>query len=275
MSVLLKFENPEVNLGDTIRARVTITNDGDVAARMPQPALCLPSVSLHVTRAPDASRPESYITRIGDEPELVEVAPGKSITAEIEIPAVEPGNLSVVALYRPTGRIHPQFVGTEVERSSPATLTVKPGKLRARLETEAGPITIEFFPGIALNHVSSFVALAQRKYFDGIKFHRVVPNFVIQGGDPTGTGSGGPGYHLPSEFNDVPHKPGILSMARTQDPHSAGSQFFICTANCPNLDKQYTVFGHVVDGLDAVMKIGETEDNARMFSMKKVEIVVS
>jgi peptidyl-prolyl cis-trans isomerase B (cyclophilin B) len=123
--------------------------------------------------------------------------------------------------------------------------------------------------------VSSFVALAQRKYFDGIKFHRVVPNFVIQGGDPTGTGSGGPGYHLPSEFNDVPHKPGILSMARTQDPHSAGSQFFICTANCPNLDKQYTVFGHVVDGLDAVMKIGETEDNARMFSMKKVEIVVS
>jgi peptidyl-prolyl cis-trans isomerase B (cyclophilin B) len=276
MGVDVKLENQRVALGDTVRAIVTISNDGDLPARMPLPVLALPSVSLHFLRKPDASNPESFITRIGDEPEQVEIAPGSSVSGVIEFPAVEAGELAVTALYRPTGRIHPHFAGTEVERSAPATLTVEGGgaTLHARIKTEAGLITLEFFPGIALNHVSSFVELARRGYYNGIKFHRVVPDFVIQGGDPTGTGSGGPGYRLPAEFSNVPHKPGILSMARTQDPHSAGSQFFICTADCPNLDQNYTVFGRVIDGLKAVLQIGESSENAGRFTMQSVEIVV-
>jgi peptidyl-prolyl cis-trans isomerase B (cyclophilin B) len=277
LAVKLKFEHPEVNLGDTIRAHVTVTNDGDVPAKLPKIELCMPSVSLHVMRRPDATEVESIITRIGIEPAGLQLGPGKSVEGVIEIPAVEPGGFFVEALYHPTGRVHPQFVATDVQRSNRAGLKVHPRgkKLHARMQTQAGPITLEFYPDKALNHVVSFVTLAQKGYFNGISFHRVVPRFVIQGGDPTGTGSGGPGYKLPSEFNEVPHVPGILSMARTQDPHSAGSQFFICTADCPSLNNQYTVFGRVIDGMDAVMKIGASEDNAGKYQMQKVEIVVA
>jgi peptidyl-prolyl cis-trans isomerase B (cyclophilin B) len=275
MAVALEFEKSEVELGEIVRAKVTVTNDGDVPARLPRPELCVPSVSLHFVRRPDATEPESFLTRIGSHPEEVEVAPGESLEGVIEFPAIEPRGLYVDALYHPVGDIHPHFIGTEVERGERVPLiTHSHGKrLHARMTTEAGVITLEFLPELAFNHVASFVSLAQRGYFDDLKFHRVVPGFVIQGGDPTGTGSGGPGYRLPSEFNDTPHKPGILSMARTSDPHSAGSQFFICTADCPSLDNQYTVFGRVKDGLDAVLEIGKSEDNAGKFHMQQVEIV--
>jgi peptidyl-prolyl cis-trans isomerase B (cyclophilin B) len=276
MAVTLKPEKPEVELGDTIRLEVAVTNDGDVPAQFPKPELTRPSVSLHVMRRPDAEEPESFITRIATPPEDVTLKPGESVTGTVEFPAVEARGVYIEALYRPTGDLHPHFIDTNADRSErvPVIVHGKGKKLHARLHTEAGIITLEFFPDLALNHVTSFVALARQGYYDGIKFHRVVPRFVIQGGDPTGSGSGGPGYRLPAEFNSVKHVPGVLSMARTSDPHSAGSQFFICTDDCPNLDEQYTAFGKVVDGLDAVMKIGESEDNAGKFTMQKVEIVV-
>lgn len=276
MGVQLKFENSEVNLGDTVRAHVTVTNDGDVPTKLPRPELWLSSVSLHVVRRPDAVEPESHIMRIGGEPESVQFAPGESVTGVIEFPAVEPRGTFVEALYRPTGDIHPRFINTEVERSERVPLICRANgkKLHARIQTEAGEFKLEFYPDKALNHVVSFVSLARAGYFNGISFHRVVPGFVIQGGDPTGSGSGGPGYRLPAEFNEIKHVPGVLSMARTQDPHSAGSQFFVCTADCPNLDKQYTVFGRVIEGLDAVMQIGESENNAGKFHMQKVEILL-
>jgi peptidyl-prolyl cis-trans isomerase B (cyclophilin B) len=276
MGVKLELEKSEVNLGDTVRATVTVSNDGDVPARLPKPELWLPSVSLHVTRRPDATEPESHIMRIGGEPEAVQLAPGESLSGVIEFPAVEPRGVYIEALYRPTGRIHPQFIDTSVERSERVPLIVRANgqRMLGRITTEAGVITLEFYPDKALNHVVSFVTLARQGYFNGVSFHRVVPDFVIQGGDPTGSGSGGPGYRLPAEFNDELHKPGILSMARTSDPHSAGSQFFICTADCPNLDRQYTVFGKVIDGMDAVMQIGESDSNAGKFHMQAVEIVL-
>lgn len=274
MGVQPKFENSEVNLGDTIKAVVTVTNDGDVPAALPKPELWISSVSLRVARESDPA--ESFIMRIGGEPADLKLKPGESISETLEFPAVEAGDFNLEALYRPTGRIHPQFIDTEVERSAPAALKVRDNgkQLRARLSTEAGEIKLEFYPAKALNHVTSFVTLAKKGYFDGISFHRVVPGFVIQGGDPTGSGSGGPGYRLPAEFNEIKHVPGILSMARTQDPHSAGSQFFVCTADCPNLDSQYTVFGRVIEGLEAVMQIGESEANAGKFHMQKVEILL-
>ncbi|MCB9895856.1 MAG: peptidylprolyl isomerase [Planctomycetes bacterium] len=162
----------------------------------------------------------------------------------------------------------------EVSNRVPVKVHSGGKKLYAVVTTELGPIKMEFFADRAMNHVASFVSLARKGYFNGIVYHRVVPDFVIQGGDPTGTGSGGPGYKLPAEFNEIAHVPGVLSMARTSDPHSAGSQYFVCTADCPNLDNQYTVFGQVVEGLEHVMAIGESDRNAGKYHMKKVDIVI-
>jgi cyclophilin family peptidyl-prolyl cis-trans isomerase len=123
------------------------------------------------------------------------------------------------------------------------------------IETAKGAMKLEFYPKLAPMHVSSFIFLACQGFFDGLTFHRYEPGFVIQGGDPNGNGSGGPGYNLKAEFNSTLHTAGILSMARTPDPNSAGSQFFIMLGAAPHLDNQYTVFGKVTDGMNVVMQI--------------------
>ncbi len=131
----------------------------------------------------------------------------------------------------------------------------------ATIETAHGPIRLELWPEVAPLHVNSFVFLARQGYFDGLTFHRVEPGFVIQGGDPKGTGEGGPGYMIPGEFNaanPVPHRAGTLAMARTGDPNSAGSQFYVVLDDGPgpsSLDGQYTNFGHVISGMDAVRQV--------------------
>ena len=131
----------------------------------------------------------------------------------------------------------------------------------AVLNTNFGRIVVRFFPDKAPKHVESFTKLAQDGFYNGTEFHRVIPGFMIQGGDPnsrTGAGpvgTGGPGYTVKAEFNDVPHKRGILSAARSQNPDSAGSQFFIMVAQASHLDGQYSAFGEVVEGLDVVDKI--------------------
>jgi len=122
----------------------------------------------------------------------------------------------------------------------------------AIVKTERGDITMQLRPDLAPEHVNSLVFLAREGYYDGITFHRVVPGFVIQGGDPTGTGSGGPGYTLPAEFSSEPFVRGILGMARSNDPNSAGSQWFVTLEDAFNLNDQYTVFGSVTDGMDVV-----------------------
>ena len=119
----------------------------------------------------------------------------------------------------------------------------------------------ELYPEIAPNTVNNFISLVQKGFYDGLIFHRVISGFMIQGGDPQGTGMGGPGYSIKGEFamngvrNDLKHTRGVLSMARSMMPNSAGSQFFIMHANAPHLDGQYAAFGKVVEGLDVVDKI--------------------
>ena len=119
----------------------------------------------------------------------------------------------------------------------------------------------ELYPEIAPNTVNNFISLVQKGFYDGLIFHRVISGFMIQGGDPQGTGMGGPGYSIKGEFamngvrNDLKHTRGVLSMARSMMPDSAGSQFFIMHANAPHLDGQYAAFGKVVEGLDVVDKI--------------------
>lgn len=123
------------------------------------------------------------------------------------------------------------------------------------IKTVRGNIEFKLYPEKAPNTVTRIIELVNQGFYDGIKFHRVHPNFVIQAGDPTGTGTGGSGKKLRAEFNDIQHIKGTVAMARTKDPDSADSQFYIALTTLPNLDEQYTVFGQVIDGLDVINKI--------------------
>jgi peptidylprolyl isomerase len=125
-------------------------------------------------------------------------------------------------------------------------------KYVAQIQTNRGEFTMELMADIAPQHVNSFVFLARDKFYDGTQFHRVVPGFVAQGGDPTGTGSGGPGYNIPLEPSKEPFKRGVVGMARSNEPDSAGSQWFVTLADAPHLNGQYTVFGKVTQGMDVV-----------------------
>jgi cyclophilin family peptidyl-prolyl cis-trans isomerase len=145
-----------------------------------------------------------------------------------------------------------------------AALPVRPGVAEAQprmapvaviVMDKGGEIRIELFPEDAPKTVESFVALAKKGFYDGLTFHRVVPGFVAQGGDPRGDGTGGPGYTLKAEFNRRKHLRGTVAMARSQHPDSAGSQFYICFAPQPQLDGQYTIFGQVVQGMDVVDRL--------------------
>lgn len=130
---------------------------------------------------------------------------------------------------------------------------------RARISTDKGDIVFKFYPDVAPQHSAAFINLTRNGFYDGLTFHRVEPGFVIQGGDPSGNGTGGPGYQIDAEFNDQPHIKGTVAMARSSNPNSAGSQFYICLGDAPFLNKQYTVFGHVVEGGDVVdaIRVGD------------------
>lgn len=145
-----------------------------------------------------------------------------------------------------------------------------------------GEIVLRFFPDVAPGHVNNFVKLSKEGFYNGTTFHRVIPGFMIQGGDPNSKspdrashGMGGPGYKVKAEFNSKPHKRGIVSMARANDPDSAGSQFFICVADAHFLDWQYTVFGEVVSGMDVADKVANMKRDGRDNPLERVEMTVT
>lgn len=152
------------------------------------------------------------------------------------------------------------------------------------IEMENGDvIKAELYPEIAPNTVNNFISLINKSFYDGVIFHRVIPGFMIQGGDPKGMGIGGPGYQIKGEFtsngfkNDLKHSRGVLSMARAMDPNSAGSQFFIMHEDAPHLDGQYASFGKVIEGIENVDKIAAVRTDFRdkpveTQAMKKVTV---
>jgi peptidyl-prolyl cis-trans isomerase B (cyclophilin B) len=162
------------------------------------------------------------------------------------------------------------FVGTPIvievridrrRNAPPGPIVVRVEPLRyAVMTTNRGPMTMAFYYDVAPNTVANFLGLSEGGYYNGLTFHRVDKTFVIQGGDPRGDGAGGPGYSIPAEFNDRPHHEGVLSMARSNDPNSAGSQFFICLdyAKTRQLDGSYTAFGRVIEGMETVQAIAQT-----------------
>jgi peptidyl-prolyl cis-trans isomerase B (cyclophilin B) len=153
---------------------------------------------------------------------------------------------------------------------------------KAVIKTKFGDMEIAFFPEKAPNHVQNFIKLAKSGYYNGTIFHRVIPGFMIQGGDPNTKdpkkpetyGMGGPSEKLKAEFNDTPHRRGIVSMARSNDPNSAGSQFFIVVKDSNFLDRQYTAFGEVVKGMEVADKIVNLPRNARDLPAERAEITV-
>jgi cyclophilin family peptidyl-prolyl cis-trans isomerase len=142
------------------------------------------------------------------------------------------------------------------------------------IDTSNGTIRLALDPAVAPGHVRNMVALAESGFYDGTSFHRVIKGFMIQGGCPEGRGTGGPGYTIQAEFNATPHEPGVLSMARTNDPNSAGSQFFICLERVPHLDRQYTAFGRTADAesLAVVRAIGNVRTGQQDRPVNPVEI---
>ncbi|MBJ3775113.1 peptidylprolyl isomerase [Acuticoccus mangrovi] len=141
------------------------------------------------------------------------------------------------------------------------------------LELEDGNVIIELLPDLAPNHVERIKTLAREGFYDGVPFHRVIPGFMAQTGDPTGTGAGGSDYpDLKQEFNNEPHVRGIVSMARTMDPNSANSQFFIMFDAAPSLNRQYTVFGRVLDGMEYIdgLKAGTMQNNGAVSNPDRI-----
>ncbi|MFA5073666.1 MAG: peptidylprolyl isomerase [Nitrospirota bacterium] len=178
---------------------------------------------------------------------------------------------------------------TSYAQSMPQPKTIKVTKkeikkmstTRAIIETKFGKITLKFFPDVAPGHVKNFIDLAKKGFYDGTTFHRVIPGFMIQGGDPNTKktdknthGLGGPGYNIKAEFNKLPHKRGTLSMARANHPDSAGSQFFICVKDSSFLNNQYTVFGEVVSGIEVVDEIVSQPRDPRDNPEDRIEMKV-
>lgn len=153
---------------------------------------------------------------------------------------------------------------------------------KAVIETRLGNIELKFFPDVAPGHVNNFIELAKKGFYDGTTFHRVIPGFMIQGGDPNSKdpdksrhGMGSPGFTVKAEFSDTPHKRGIVSMARSSHPDSAGSQFFICVSDALFLDGKYTVFAEVVSGMEVADKIVSQPRDKRDNPDDRVEMKIS
>lgn len=145
---------------------------------------------------------------------------------------------------------------------------------RATISTGLGDMVVELWNDVAPKHVENFLKLGREGFYDDLDFHRVIDGFVAQGGCPRGDGTGGPGWTVDAEFNDRQHEKGTLSMARSSDPNSAGSQFFVCLSRgkCRHLDGEYTAFGQVVEGLDVVDKLDAVETGAGDRPKQRVEL---
>jgi peptidyl-prolyl cis-trans isomerase B (cyclophilin B) len=278
-------KDTEVALGEDIVFTVKLTNTGDGEVKVNVPRLGRRSVSFRVRQGSRVTTLERLNADVGPsgrlmyQPGKVErLGAGESIERAISTPAIAAGEFAFVPNYRRQG--------AEVLTGEAITITVPPGAKDAttagvHLETTHGALTVRMRPDLAYNTCESFVSLTKKGYFDGLTFHRVIQGFMAQGGDPKGDGSGGPGYFLPLEAHSkLLHRRGVLSMARTGNPHTAGSQFFLMFSRWPSLDpgprsQGYTVFGEVLEGektLSALEAVGAPEGGASQAPTERIEI---
>lgn len=157
----------------------------------------------------------------------------------------------------------------ETQAQAPKKIQVEKNPVVTIVMENDKQIKVELYPEVAPNTVLNFISLVQKGFYDGLTFHRVIPGFMIQGGDPEGTGTGGPGYTIRGEFrsngfkNNIKHETGVISMARSNNPNSAGSQFFIMVKNAPQLDGEYAAFGKVIEGMETVNEIVNVERDSK------------
>jgi peptidyl-prolyl cis-trans isomerase B (cyclophilin B) len=192
-------------------------------------------------------------------------------------------SLCALTLVLGLGGAQAQDTNSTPKKAEPKTDQKSPANTKevAVIKTSEGNMVIEFWPDVAPKTIENFKTLAKKGFYDGTCFHRVIKGFMIQGGDPNTKdpakealwGQGGPGYTIKAEFNDRQHVRGVISMARTPDPDSAGSQFFICHAPAPNLDHQYTAFGKLIKGDDVLEKIATTPTHPPDRPDKRMEII--
>jgi cyclophilin family peptidyl-prolyl cis-trans isomerase len=258
LALKVTFPQEEVQVGDRIQIGVEIKNESAEPITAAKPIFDSASVSFDVTFGENDFRHTHWAMEKGRpvSPEQVEIAPGESLSYSHPFDAVRVGKYTVTTNYRGTGG--------ETLKAGPHVLEVLPrGETREVslvIETTQGEIQGKFFPEAALNTVLHFAARARDGFYDGIIFHRVIDGFMIQGGDPQGKGTGGPGYAFPDECDpEYRHTgPGVFSMANS-GPHTNGSQFFITHVATPHLDMKHTVFGKVTKGQDVVFAIGKVK----------------
>jgi cyclophilin family peptidyl-prolyl cis-trans isomerase len=214
-----------------------------------------------------------------------ELKGGKNITGHIDLLAIKTGKWEITPVYLGVEKA----VWPDPIEGKPFTVQVGPGpqgetKIGARIKTGKGVMTMELLPEKAFNTVHNYLSLAGSGFYSNRIFHRIMKDFMVQTGDPNGNGTGGPGWCVPAEFNDVKHEKGVLSMARENHPNTAGSQFFVMTAKNDGLDGRYTAFGRLVDGmpvLDALANVpvqkaagGEASDPIEKPKLEGVEMVL-
>ncbi len=269
-SVAVEPEATDVVLGEKIVLKVTVTNDGDGKLRVNVPRLDRKCATVRV-RLP-GEEPyvlERLVAKLVPPgrldwimPDAQELAPGASLSGTLTLTAAQVGKHHMTVSYR-------RSVSGKALTADAVEVTVKPDgekqHLGVRVETSEGGLTVRLRPDLAPNTVESFAALVRKGFFDGLTFHRIVKGFMAQGGDPEGTGGGGPGYYLPLEAQrELLHARGVLSMARTDLPDTAGSQFFLLFTKYPSLDPSpgrpgYTTFGETVDGKETLDKLEAVE----------------
>ena len=214
-----------------------------------------------------------------------ELKGGKTLTGHVDLLAIRPGRWEITAVYLGIEKT----AWPDPLESKPFTVEVGPGprgetKVGARIKTSKGAMVMELAPEKAFNTVHNFLTLAGNGFYGNRIFHRIVKDFMIQTGDPNGNGTGGPGYYIPAEFNDIKHEKGVLSMARETHPNTAGSQFFVMTVKNAGLDGKYAAFGRLVEGmetLDALASVpvqkaqgGEASDPIEKPKLEGVEMVL-
>lgn len=287
LAVTVAPSAPSVELGQRLDVQVKVANAGTDPVQASEAVEDILSVSLEIAYA---GRVFEYMKiapayfeflqgkDIQPYHKTVVLEPGEAKETTLSILLPEAGSYEVRAVYRGAG---------EAIRSAWAPVEVKPKgeskRLLVRMKTNQGAVVLAFHADKALGTVMNFLDLADKEFYDGVGFHRVIKGFMSQGGDPEGTGAGGPGYSIPQEFNDLHHDPGVLSMARTsRHVDTAGSQFFLCVKMDPKtqrlLDRQYTVFGYTVEGMETVTKINEVPVDAQTrptspVTMQEVRVV--
>jgi cyclophilin family peptidyl-prolyl cis-trans isomerase len=263
-------EKDKYSLGDMINIRVTLENIGDKEVEIIKPVLDNFSVSFDIIikPKPKSSNDENikniefkhtaFTPSVFDNRRegmgRIKLEPNTGTTRTFGIPAIKNGEYKIIASYQNQGN---EIKANEIKVAAD---NKDADDLVAIIYTSLGNITAQFYPEEAPDTIINFINLARKGFYEGLIFHRIVKDFVIQGGCPNGDGSGGPGYNIPAEFNQKPHLTGVLSMARMgNNVNSAGSQFFICLADQSRLDGKYTAFGEVIQGKDVVDAIGKVE----------------